>query len=110
MFLVKYGLWRCILQVTINMLDEKFRRRHSEIFSFFPENRLWHYMQIVFLGDSSHEMSKPHVSGKNETDIINLSSAEFVQRLVKDKHFGYSHYDGNTYAIPREKGLKHMQT
>ena len=26
-------------------------------FFFFSENRLWHFMQIVFIGDNSHEMS-----------------------------------------------------
>ena len=28
-------------------------------FLFFPENRIWHYMQIVSLGDNLHEMSNP---------------------------------------------------
>ena len=30
------------------------------IFSyFFPENRIWHFMQIVTIGDNLHEMSNP---------------------------------------------------
>ena len=28
-------------------------------FLLFPENRVWHFMQIVSLGDNLHEMSNP---------------------------------------------------
>ena len=28
-------------------------------FLFFPENWIWHFMQIVSLGDNLHEMSNP---------------------------------------------------
>ena len=28
-------------------------------FLFFPENKIWHFMQIVSLGDNLHEMSNP---------------------------------------------------
>ena len=28
-------------------------------FLFFPENRIRHFMQTVFIGDNLHEMSKP---------------------------------------------------
>ena len=28
-------------------------------FLFFPENRFWHFMQIVSIRDNLHEMSKP---------------------------------------------------
>ena len=41
-------------------------------------------MQIVSNGDNLHEMSNP-VSGKNKKNIINLSSAEYAQRVVKVK-------------------------
>ena len=27
-------------------------------FLFFPESRIWHFMQTVFIGDNLHEMSK----------------------------------------------------
>ena len=33
------------------------------IFLVFPENGLWHFMQIVSYGDSLHEMSKPNFWG-----------------------------------------------
>ena len=26
---------------------------------FFPENKIWHFMQTVSIGDSLHEMSNP---------------------------------------------------
>ena len=42
-------------------------------------------MQIVSNGDNLHEMSNP-VSGINMKNIINLSSAELAQRVVKVKH------------------------
>ena len=36
-----------------------------DIFLFFPENRLWHFMQIVSsTGDNLHEMSKPYFLGR----------------------------------------------
>ena len=41
-------------------------------------------MQIVSSGDNLHEMSNP-VTGKNKKNIINLSSAENAQRVVKVK-------------------------
>ena len=28
-------------------------------FLFFPENRIWHFMQIDSIGDDLHEMSNP---------------------------------------------------
>ena len=28
-------------------------------FLFFPENRIWHFVQIVSTGNNLHEMSKP---------------------------------------------------
>ena len=46
--------------LTLSMLGKNFSRQHFEIFYlFFPENRLWHFMQIVSLGDNLLEMSMP---------------------------------------------------
>ena len=43
-----------------SMLGKIFGRQHFEIFFLIlPENRFWHFMQIVSLGDNLHEMSKP---------------------------------------------------
>ena len=41
-------------------------------------------MQIVYIGDSLHEMPNP-VCRKNKKTITNLSSAESAQRVVKIK-------------------------
>ena len=50
-----------IAGLKINIRGKNFSRQHFEMFLlFFQENRLWHFMQIVFLGDNSlHEMQKP---------------------------------------------------
>ena len=34
------------------------------LFLFFLENRIWHFMQIVSLGDILHEVSDPIFQGK----------------------------------------------
>ena len=41
--------------LTLNMLGKIFGKQHIEIFS--QENRFWHFMQIVSIGDNLHEMS-----------------------------------------------------
>ena len=33
---------------------------------FFPENRIWHYMEIVSIGNNLHEVSKSVSWGKYE--------------------------------------------
>ena len=49
-----------LTHLTLSMLGKTFSRRHFEIpFSFSPENRLWHSMQIVSIGANLHEMPKP---------------------------------------------------
>ena len=64
-----------------DILGKIVSRRHIEIFFlFFPENRIWHFMQIVSIGDNLHEMSNS-VSRKNNKNI-NLLSAELAQRAV----------------------------
>ena len=51
------------------------------IFLFFPENRFWHFMQIVFSGDNLYEMSDLF-SEKNKKTVINLSSTELTQSFT----------------------------
>ena len=52
--------WFKYLPLTLSTLGKIFSRRHFEIFFlFFTENRIWHFMQIVSLGDNLHEMSNP---------------------------------------------------
>ena len=43
--------------------------------TFYPENRFWHFMQIVSTGDNLHEMSK-HVFKENKKKYFNMMSAE----------------------------------
>ena len=46
----------------LSMLGKNFSRQYFEIyffFLFFPENKIWHFMQIASLGDNLLEMSKP---------------------------------------------------
>ena len=46
--------------LTLCMLGKKFSRWHFEIFFYcFLENRIWHFMQIVSLGDNLHEVPDP---------------------------------------------------
>ena len=48
----------CHVMCSVSTLGKIFSRQHTEIFSlFFPENRIWHFMQIVSIGDNLHEMS-----------------------------------------------------
>ena len=54
----------------ICMLGKSFSKQRFRYFVlFFPENRLWLFMQIVSLGDNLHEISKP-VLGKNKKTIV----------------------------------------
>ena len=56
---------------------------------FYPENRFWHFIQIISTGfdipctgDHLFEMSNLFY-GKNKKSVINLSSVELAQRVVK---------------------------
>ena len=50
-------------------------------FLFFPENRIWHFMQIVSNGDNLHEMSNPVFWEKKNN--VSTSSAENFTQSVK---------------------------
>ena len=43
----------------------------------FPENRLWHFMQIVSYGDNLHKKSEPIFSGKNRKIFQNVVLSNF---------------------------------
>ena len=51
------------------------------IFLFFPENRLWHFLQIVSLGDSLHEMSNLF-SGKNKKKNISFKMSNILHKFM----------------------------
>ena len=70
--------------LTLSTPGKIFSRRHVEIFLiFFPETMFWHFMQIVSISNGDNLPEMPNlVFWKN---IINLSSADFAQRVVKVK-------------------------
>ena len=69
------GIW--ISDQTILMLStlgKFFSRRHIEkVFLFFPENRIWHFMQIK---------CQILFSRKNKKNTVHVSSAQLAQRVV----------------------------
>ena len=57
------------------------RQQFYNIFLFYPEKRLWQFMQIVSLGDNFHEMSKPFPGKIRKI----MSPAKFAHRVAKGK-------------------------
>ena len=49
-------------------------------FLFFPENRIWHFMQIVSNGDNLHDMSKSVFWEQQEKYFNMLSAEKFTQQ------------------------------
>ena len=49
-------------------------------FLFFPENRIWHFMQIVSIGDNLHEMPNP-VSLDNLLEMSNPVSWDNLNEM-----------------------------
>ena len=39
----------------------------------YPENRIRHFMQIVFIGDNLHEMSNPVLKIKHTEELFRIS-------------------------------------
>ena len=63
-----------------HLLDKFSRQQIGDIFSIFvPENRVWRYIQIVFLGDNLHDMF--FFSGENKRTIseCRLAPENFTQ-------------------------------
>ena len=92
------------------MLNKNFSRQHIEIFFlFYPENRLWHFMQIVSQGDNLHEMSKPifwEKEGKHHQCVvcsICLDSGKGKFKFVTQRKLGCKNHDlGYGTGPPRE--------
>ena len=55
------GNCRLLRTFTANLADDK-----SIIFLFLPENRIWHQVQIVSVGENLHEMPNPIFLKKNK--------------------------------------------
>ena len=57
-FVAEVFAW--IPTLTFGMLAKMFQQAAFwNIFLFCPENRFWHFMQIVSLGDNLHKIPKP---------------------------------------------------
>ena len=56
-------------------------------FLFFPENRMWQFMQIVSSGDNLHELSNPKIlfSGKKKQNISKCCLLKFFPRMLSVK-------------------------
>ena len=63
--------------------DFSSRRPFKIYFLFVPENRIRHFIEIVFTGENLHEMSDPVFWGKK--NITSMSSVELAQRVVNVK-------------------------
>ena len=67
-----------------SMLGKNFSRGYLEIiFLFFPENRLWHFMQTVSSQETVCMNCQSLFSKKNMKNIVILSSAELAKEVLK---------------------------
>ena len=66
--------WSSKASLTLSSLGKNVSRQDIEIvFLFSPENRIWHFIQIVSIGDNLYEMSNPVFWEKNKKNRANLS-------------------------------------
>ena len=73
-------------------------------FLFFPENRIWQFMQIISTGDNLPELSTPVLWEKVEKYFIKSSAETFTQSAKR----GYPFSGGNStlcFCLPSERGL-----
>ena len=83
--LIQYVLY--VSKITHSMHGKNFSTRHFEIFFLFsPENRLWHFKQVVSLGVNCHENVKVYFSGKNKNRIDKLQLLNY-STLLLNVHF-----------------------
>ena len=72
-------------RLTVTTLKANSADNKLTFFLFFPENKLWHFMQIVSWGDNLHEMSKAYFLGKKkkkkEKKIQNVCWSYFPSML-----------------------------
>ena len=67
--------------LTLSTPDKIFSRRYIEIFFlFFPENKVWHFIQIVSNRDNLPEMSNPDFCEKPALHGPHSLSVAFVHR------------------------------
>ena len=80
------------LKIMLSTLYKIFSKRNIDwnIFLFFPRKQALTSIQTVSTGDNFTKCQKLF-SGKNKKNIINVSSAEWTQRVVKVNHFYILH-------------------
>ena len=69
--------------ITLCMLGKNFSRRHFEIFYFFLENRIWHFMQIVSYAYNFHEVSDPYQFFKKISSVCRLLNLPIAWQVLK---------------------------
>ena len=79
-----YSKRKSLASLAFNTMGKIFRRHFEIFFLFFsPENRIWYFMQTVNPMETICMKCQIQFSGKNEKNVINFSSAELAQRVVK---------------------------
>ena len=84
-FITFNGILNCDI-LMLSTLGKNFSRQHSEIISlFFPENRIWHLMQIVSSGATGDICMKCQIlfSEKNKKKNHQFVDCWINQRVVK---------------------------
>ena len=72
------------MALVLGMLSKIFTRQHIEmVFLFFPKKQDLTFHANCLIGDNLHKVSNPVFLRKIRKNIMNLSSVEFVQRVVK---------------------------
>ena len=81
--------------LTLSTQGKSFNRWHTEIFFIFvPENKFWHFMQIVSNGANLHEMSNLF----SEPNKNNMN--ELAQRIVRvEDRLKCSHQQFSIYSV-----------
>ena len=122
LYILRLGYWNwiylstfCVIKITLCMPDRNFSRWQFEtFFLFFLENKIWHFMQIVSLGDNLHEVSDPiffrkqlawsirsyFPEKKTRQNITKLLSAESARSLVSVIKLIW--LAGDSYSKPRK--------
>ena len=67
--------------LTLSTLGKIFSRHFHFFLLFFPENRFWHFMHIVPIGDSLYEISKPIFLENKKNIYQNVICWRFYQEV-----------------------------
>ena len=73
----------CRLFFLLSMQDIIISRQHFDFFSYFSHRKGFHISCKLFPMETIGMKCQILFSGKNKKNVINLSSAEFAQRVAK---------------------------